>query len=39
MTTAGKTMIVIGSVALAVTAFMLRGIVPELVRYKRIRAM
>lgn len=36
---AKKTILTLSGVALAVTVFMLRGVVPELVRYMRIRRM
>ncbi len=39
MTTARKAMMIFGGAAVAIAALAMRGIVPELVRYLRIRRM
>jgi hypothetical protein len=39
MSIARKSLVILGSATLAATAFMLRGMVPELVRYLKIRKM
>jgi hypothetical protein len=39
MTTTRKVLIVVGGMTIAVAAIVLRGLVPELVRYLRIRRM
>lgn len=39
MSTARKSLVILGSATLAMTAFLLRGMVPELARYLKIRRM